>query len=87
MCFAQLECVQTTLHRGLTVRLSEEHYVECRSCSLLMDSKSIRWLGNLFVLRTEAENAYSKLSHSAEPAGLRFTSLPTYYVRTRTNTE
>ena len=39
MCFAQLECMQTTLELGLTVSLSEEHYVECRSCSLQMDSK------------------------------------------------
>ena len=40
MCFAQLECVQKTLHWGLTVRLSEECYVICRSCSLSMDSKA-----------------------------------------------
>ena len=82
MCFAQLECVQTTLHQGLTVRLSEGHYVECRSCSLQMDSKARidPWLGNLSVHRSEAENTYSKLSHGAEPAGLPFANLPKVHI-------
>ena len=49
MCFAQIECVQMTLDLGFAVSLSEEHHVECRSCSLRQNTKACidLWLEDL----------------------------------------
>ena len=70
--------MQTTVDLGLAVSLSEEHYVECRSCSLRQDTIACidLWFEDLSVLRSKTEDSCSKQAHGASSAEESFVSLP-----------